>query len=182
MRVFKLWRLGLFVRLTIFAVIAWLPIQQWAFADQEVPAWTVWQLDIDGAVGPATSDYIQRNLDKSRESGAKMIILRIDTPGGLDISMREIIKKIIASPLPVIGYVAPSGARAASAGTYILYACHVAAMAPATNLGAATPVQLLDIGSMPDQDRQKDSNGNDSTQLKKAPVMPPCPRKSLTMR
>ncbi|MGR8941589.1 MAG: NfeD family protein [Gammaproteobacteria bacterium] len=152
MRIVDLRRFGTFL---LFALIIGLPYPQRAFAAQDDAAGSVLQLDLEGAVGPATSDYIRRNFDKAVDAGAKMIILRIDTPGGLDSAMREIIKKIIASPLPVVGYVAPSGARAASAGTYILYACHIAAMAPATNLGAATPVQMIDIGSLQDPDRHK---------------------------
>ncbi|HYG45928.1 MAG TPA: nodulation protein NfeD, partial [Bordetella sp.] len=99
-------------------------------------------LQLQGALGPATTEYLRRGLVEADARRAAAVVLRIDTPGGLVSSTRDIVRAIIASPVPVIGYVAPGGARAASAGTYILYACHVAAMAPGTNIGAATPVQM----------------------------------------
>lgn len=128
------------------------------------------ELRVHGAIGPATTDYLTRSMAQAQEQGAQVILIRIDTPGGLDVSTRDIIKAILASPLPVISYVHPPGGRAASAGTYILYGSHVAAMAPSTSLGAATPVQMGGA-PVPDagDDRDQDQPADDASEEDAAP-------------
>jgi membrane-bound serine protease (ClpP class) len=136
---------------------------------------TAYLLTIDGAIGPASSEYFKHGLQKAKEQNAELLILKIDTPGGLDTSMREIIKGILESPVPIVTYVAPQGSRAASAGTYILYASHIAAMAPATNLGAATPVQ---IGGLPKSIQPEESEENRKN-IKKKPAHPALQEKAI---
>ena len=110
----------------------------------------VWVVDLDGAVGPASADLVIRAIEDAGEANAEALVIRMDTPGGLDKSMRDLVKAILAADVPVVTYVSPDGARAASAGTYIAYASHIAAMAPATNIGSSTPVSIAPVGPSPD--------------------------------
>lgn len=130
-------------------------------------AQAVFLMPLNDAIGPASEDFILRGLQRAEKDGAQLLVLQLDTPGGLDTSMRAIIKAILSSPVPVATFVAPSGARAASAGTYILYASHIAAMAPATNLGAATPIQIGIGNPAQPGDAQKSADDTQSTLTRK---------------
>ena len=137
----------------------------------------IFQLTINEPIGPATDDYVKRSIESAIRQKATLIVIRMDTPGGLDTAMRSIIKNITNSSVPIVVYVSPTGARAASAGTYILYASHIAAMAPGTNLGAATPVQMggisprgIDKGNGTDKEKDKSDKpapANDKSAMQK---------------
>lgn len=122
-------------------------------------------LEVEGAISPATSDFIVDGITDAEAAGAQLLVIELDTPGGLDASMRAIIRRILTSQIPIAVYVAPGGARAASAGTFILYASHIAAMTPASNLGAASPVAIgsgMPGGKEPER-KPGDATGNDKS-------------------
>lgn len=159
--------LGAKLLLPLLLVLAWACLAQ-SPTDEARKAVLV-HLEIRDAIGPATSNFFLRALEHAQQRNAQLLVLELDTPGGLDTAMREMIQAILAAPVPVAIYVSPSGARAASAGTYLLYASHVAAMAPATNLGAATPIQ---IGGAPPEEPERDGSRQDKDNERQPPDEP----------
>jgi len=161
-------------RVLLMAALA-LGYSMWLGAQEEVPeeprpanGRTVTLIGIQGAIGPATADFLTRGIASAETSGAALVVVEMDTPGGLDSSMRDIIQAILNSSVPVATFVSPQGARAASAGTYILYASHIAAMAPATNLGAATPVAIGGSGGAPAAPATDENEDEDEDEIAEA--------------
>jgi membrane-bound serine protease (ClpP class) len=154
------------VRLVLMLLLTSGAAAVWA-APAPPPTGGVLIVDIKGAIGVAAARQVSRALEQARQDKVSAIVLRLDTPGGLVTATRDIIREMVAAPVPVIVYVAPSGARAASAGTFIVYAAHIAAMAPGTNVGAATPIELGGLPGMP-RDDAKNKSESQTTGLRKA--------------
>ncbi|MBE0689659.1 MAG: nodulation protein NfeD, partial [Anaerolineae bacterium] len=154
MRQFRFWWFGLGnLTLVVVAVLAVLQLATSGGAMQALAqdrgSGPVLSMEIKGPIGVATEIYFEEVLQEARARKASLVVVALDTPGGLVTSTRKIIQMILASEVPVAVYVSPSGAHAASAGTYIVYAAHIAVMAPGTNIGAATPIQLGGIPGLP---------------------------------
>lgn len=146
------------ILLLVLGIFFALSSAQPSFASEENNL--VLTLDINGTINPTVGEYIRVGFKRAQEQRAQLVLIQMNTPGGLDAAMRDIIRNILASKIPVVTYVSPDGARAASAGTYILYASHIAAMAPATNLGAATPIQIGGLGRSKGDNDEPDDGEN----------------------
>lgn len=155
------WRVGAGCRVAVALMLA-IPCMTPGFAQNDDVRPTVHVIALDGPIGPASADYLIRGLQDAAESQAELAVIRLNTPGGLDASMRDMISAILDSPVPVATWVAPGGSRAASAGTYITYASHIAAMAPATNIGSSTPVSLGGAPTLPGSGEQEEGSGGEN--------------------
>lgn len=154
-----------------FGVFLGLPLGALAPAAIAQAQGPVFVTDVQGAIGIATQRQITQAIEAAREKQALALVIRLDTPGGLVTATRSIIQALIASPVPIIVYVAPSGARAASAGTFIVYASHLAAMAPGTNIGAATPVEIGGLPGLPQpKGEQKDKQQDGATTMQRKAI------------
>lgn len=155
--------LTIFFLLLLCSALWLLPIQG-SSTEQKHKAMVI---TLSGAVGPAMSDYFQRSIDEAQQQNFAFVIVQLDTPGGLELSMLDMNKKILSATIPIVVYVSPSGARAASAGTYLLYASHIAAMAPGTHLGAASPINVMDEGLGSGESQKNKSKANTQNILEK---------------
>ncbi|MGD8809045.1 MAG: nodulation protein NfeD, partial [Gammaproteobacteria bacterium] len=162
------------VWIAVLASIAGAGIQDSRAQESRPSRSVIMVLSVQDAIGPATSEYIRSGISAAESRGAELLVLELDTPGGLDSSLRDINQAILAARVPVATYVYPQGARAASAGTYMLYASHIAAMAPATTTGAATPVSIggtNPFSAQPNEPEQTAEPG-DSDQAEEPPPAP----------
>lgn len=146
-----------FLRTRLLSLLAWILGLLLFVPNGAAVGERVYLVEVDGPITPVIADYVDRSLKQAADLGAEAVVIRLNTPGGLSSAMDDIVQDILQSPVPVVVYVAPEGARAASAGVFITYAAHIAAMAPATNIGSASPVLIGQDGqtTTPDETMQR---------------------------